>query len=616
MASAAGGGGGKNHSEYEQRVIELVRQDAGAFISFRETRNELVKCIRPMVESPEALRAMKDHFQRLFLEGLGDTKRVTLEEYWHFKGKQITHLSTPEKNRIAKVRAEGEPISATLKRYFNSIGEDLFGKEAWEASDPKREKKLAKAALKQSSPVQKPVSASKVSNGRGGSISVDATKTPQKAAEKMVGFETPPTAGGGGATKITPPSDEKKPLSRKSSKQAKMDVVPPPLPQPAKQPAIMIVPGTTTGLLPIAQVMPELVAKKQNPEANNPNYSQHKWKVPFLAMLAGPGQGGKTYYAYQLIHQFQSGQKTFDYILIVAPSTDQPIFQKLVSDFGAQLYPSFADLPSLEQFKEMGGQTVVILDDILFRVTNKELKTIQDFFARGRHSGVSTIFITQSYFETNIFIRRQATHISIHAMDPAGRDLGKIANDIKGQTPAKTIQSMFEFCQSYEDETVTKGFAPLLISKLDNDEFKYRLGISMPLDAAKFHHGAPEHPPVLETKTICLPSGVTLEIKAILDFCESRDTLLEINMSLDEFVEKYYSYSSVAKVEDDFVDPLIAEIEGEEEPTQTIMASCKCGCGDRQPILVTTIRLLELDGRDETDWVCDECLFGETQDRA
>jgi hypothetical protein len=394
-----------------------------------------------------------------------------------------------------------------------------------------------------------------------------------------------------------------------------MDVVPPPPPQPAKQPSVMIVPGTT-GLLPIDQVMPELVATKTNPEVNNPNYSQHKWKVPFLAILAGPGQGGKTYYAYQLIHAFQSGQKTFDYIFIVAPSANQPIFQRMVLDFGAQIFPSFNTLPSLADLEQLGGQSLVILDDILFQVTNKELKTIQDFFARGRHSGVSTIFITQSYFETDIFIRRQATHISIHAMDPAGRDLGKIANDIKGQTSAKTIQSMFEFCQSYEDETVSKGFAPLLISKLDKDALKYRLGISMPLDAAKFQHGAPEYPPVLETKTFFLPSGVTLEIKAILDFCESRDTVFEINMSLDEFVEKYYSYSSVAKVEEDITDPLVAEIQGEEEPTQTTMASCRCGCGERQPIPVSMSRYLELDGRDETDWMCDECNFGELQDRA
>ena len=80
-------------------------------------------------------------------------------------------------------------------------------------------------------------------------------------------------------------------------------------------------------------------------------------------------------------------------------------------------------MPTFEEFgKDKSKQRLIILDDQLF---SKHEDYINTLLKRDRKLGISTIFITQSFYDTAIFIRKQIHYLILLSIS-GKRDLNAI----------------------------------------------------------------------------------------------------------------------------------------------------------------------------------------------
>ncbi|RGB38992.1 hypothetical protein C1646_755091 [Rhizophagus diaphanus] len=71
------------------------------------------------------------------------------------------------------------------------------------------------------------------------------------------------------------------------------------------------------------------------------------------------------------------------------------------------------ELPDISSFKRTGRFTVIVFDDLAGKLLATQLKIVP-FFRSGRHEGISSIYITQRFYEIHPNIRGNLKYISLH----------------------------------------------------------------------------------------------------------------------------------------------------------------------------------------------------------
>jgi len=156
-------------------------------------------------------------------------------------------------------------------------------------------------------------------------------------------------------------------------------------------------------------------------EYPNPGYELHQLKTPFYMLICASSGSGKTNALMNLLQRFDN---TFEHIYIVNQE-HEPLYDLLQQKVkkGLTVTTKFSDLPTFEQFgKDKEHQKLIILDDQLF---GKHEDYINTLFKRGRKLGISTIFITQSFYDTAKFLRKQIHYLILLSIG-GKRDLNAI----------------------------------------------------------------------------------------------------------------------------------------------------------------------------------------------
>jgi len=159
----------------------------------------------------------------------------------------------------------------------------------------------------------------------------------------------------------------------------------------------------------------------ENPDYANPNFDLHQMKTPMYALICASSGSGKTNMLMNLLSRFDN---TFSHIYIVNQE-HEPLYDLLQKKIkkGLTITTKFSDLPSFEEFgKDKDTQKLIILDDQLF---SKHQDYINTLFKRGRKLGISTIFVTQSFYDTPIFLRKQIHYLILLSIS-GKRDLDAI----------------------------------------------------------------------------------------------------------------------------------------------------------------------------------------------
>ena len=161
----------------------------------------------------------------------------------------------------------------------------------------------------------------------------------------------------------------------------------------------------------------------------NPN-KQLPIKHPFHLCIIGASGTGKTSSLIWLIEE----SKAFHKLYLYAKMITEPLYQYLIDEWESrseqqgetliEYSDQLEDVVSLQYIDE-AKQNLIIFDDF---IVEKNLKSVEELFIRGRKSNCSIIFISQSYFAIPKMIRQNSNYF-ILMQGIRGKDLISIATD-------------------------------------------------------------------------------------------------------------------------------------------------------------------------------------------
>lgn len=164
------------------------------------------------------------------------------------------------------------------------------------------------------------------------------------------------------------------------------------------------------------------------PTYHNPQYEKVKIKHPFYAGIYGGTGSMKTNTLMNLLKRMNG---TFEKIILCVKSADEPLYKFLkakVPPGQLEIYENGV-VPDVEKYKEQDGQFIIIFDDLV--ADRKAQGAIEQWFLRGRKAGrlgCSMIYLSQSYFRTNKFIRIQQNLVFLKRLT-SSRDLNLVISD-------------------------------------------------------------------------------------------------------------------------------------------------------------------------------------------
>lgn len=149
---------------------------------------------------------------------------------------------------------------------------------------------------------------------------------------------------------------------------------------------------------------------------NHPLFPQFKPEQPFRWIITGMSGCGKTTL---IVSALLSGQIKFEHIYLYTPSVAQGKYKllckfinSLEKQMGQELMTVATSIDEIVDLEDIPADRVniCIFDDL---VTEKDQKIIEEYFIRGRHRNVCSVYLTQSYFDVPKVVRKQANYFSV-----------------------------------------------------------------------------------------------------------------------------------------------------------------------------------------------------------
>lgn len=159
--------------------------------------------------------------------------------------------------------------------------------------------------------------------------------------------------------------------------------------------------------------------KKFTKKLNNP--TEHETGIPYHSrtLICGASGTGKTH---TLLNYIMNSPDTFGRIIVVSLGIEEPIYQSLAEQLGpAILFRTPETMPTLQQYQEdvdsmtkpneSAPQTLLIWDDLVGNNDRCTIQKIRQYMLAGRKCHLTQMFITQSFFKTDIVCRAQMSHL-------------------------------------------------------------------------------------------------------------------------------------------------------------------------------------------------------------
>ena len=136
-------------------------------------------------------------------------------------------------------------------------------------------------------------------------------------------------------------------------------------------------------------------------------------------MLICGGTGtGKTNGLYDYIVQTSRPSKgTFKHIFICY-KTDEVLYDDLKDQLkgGISFYKSVADFPSVDEFpdaviNDFKHQYLIVFDDCINDKDKASYAKVKNYFTYGRKKGLTILYLSQSFFDSDSFIRKQMSYL-------------------------------------------------------------------------------------------------------------------------------------------------------------------------------------------------------------
>ena len=153
-----------------------------------------------------------------------------------------------------------------------------------------------------------------------------------------------------------------------------------------------------------------------------------------------------------------------------------------------EIFYNINEFPSVDSFDD-GSKTnvkkyLVVIDDYVNDKAGKTLKKLQDYFTYARNKNINILFLTQSWYQTDIFIRKQCAYACLCGIS-GENDLKNILRDFKSRNvDMDVLEAMYKYCKN----SIPKGqpsFLKIYTQNCSEDE-RYTMNFTIPLIPKQF----------------------------------------------------------------------------------------------------------------------------------
>lgn len=199
------------------------------------------------------------------------------------------------------------------------------------------------------------------------------------------------------------------------------------------------------------------------------NYDKIKIEVPLRLLIVGSSGSMKTNCLLNIISQLNAWQK----IYLCGRNINQPLYRFLIDILDENTLftcENVDDLPQIEEF-DPKLSNLLIFDDMICE-NNTTLKKISSYFVRGRHVNISSVFLSQSYFDTPKLVRKNCDYIILKKINTK-KDLKMLLKEYNIDDNVDDVMNIYQKVSKLEPQNW------LLIDLITSDNsLKYRLNFS------------------------------------------------------------------------------------------------------------------------------------------
>lgn len=207
-------------------------------------------------------------------------------------------------------------------------------------------------------------------------------------------------------------------------------------------------------------------------------------------IFAGKTKSGKSLAFLNYLYICQNLLKTpfFDKIYILAKKKEA-LTNMIKDNLGKEyleIFYNINDFPSVDSFEDASKTNkkkyLVVIDDYVN--DKKAVEKIQQYFTYGRNKNIVLLFLTQSWFQTDIFIRKQCAYCCLCGIS-GENDLKRILADFKSKNvDMDTLEAMYKYCKN----SVEKGQPSFLKVYTQNcsENERFTMNFTIPLIPSEF----------------------------------------------------------------------------------------------------------------------------------
>lgn len=176
-------------------------------------------------------------------------------------------------------------------------------------------------------------------------------------------------------------------------------------------------------------------------ESHNPHFKENDTEIPSRICIVGASGSGKTT---SLLNYLLISPHTFGHITIVTKQSE-PLYEYLEKKLKGKnitIYYDLDKLPEPRDFPNKDLQNLLVFDD---QVVTRNQSKIINYFIYGRKvgSGITCVYLTQSYYSVPKTIRAQLSYIWIVKIGQR-RDLNLILADSGGLVEKDVLRKLYE----------------------------------------------------------------------------------------------------------------------------------------------------------------------------
>ena len=191
----------------------------------------------------------------------------------------------------------------------------------------------------------------------------------------------------------------------------------------------------------------------------NPHFKENDTEIPSRICIVGASGSGKTT---SLLNFLLISPNTFGHITIVTKQSE-PLYEYLEKKMKGKnitIYYELDKLPEPRDFPNKDLQNLLVFDD---QVVTRNQSKIINYFIYGRKvgSGITCVYLTQSYYSVPKTIRAQLSYIWIVKIGQR-RDLNLILADSGGLVEKDVLRKLYE-----ESTSETFSFLKINLNTID-----------------------------------------------------------------------------------------------------------------------------------------------------